>query len=59
MINTANSAHLLARFEELISKGSFDMTALKKGRLPDHVFSRWKWFYSLSYWMLNRGLSAA
>ncbi len=40
MINTAKSAHLLAHFEELISKKHFDMTALKKGRLLDHVFSR-------------------
>jgi hypothetical protein len=59
MINTDKSTRLLANFGELVSKGTFDMTSLKKGRFPDHVFSRWKWFFSPLYLMLNRALSAA
>lgn len=59
MINTDKSTRLLANFGELVSKGAFDLTALKKGRFPDRVSFRWKWFCSLLCLMLNRALSAA
>ncbi len=58
MINTDKSTRLLANIGELVSKGAFDMTALKKGRFPDLVFFRWKWFCSLWCLMLNKALSA-
>lgn len=46
MINTDKSNRLLANFGELVSKETFDMTSLKKGRFPDRVFSRWRLFFS-------------
>ena len=59
MINTDKSNRLLANFGELVSKETFDMTSLKKGRFPDRVFSRWRLFFSPLCSMPSRALGAA
>ena len=59
MINTAKSARLLAQYEELLSKDSFDLSSLKKGLFPDRVLSLSRLCSSLLCWMPSKALSMA
>ena len=54
MINSLKSKALLERFNILFEKASFDLSSLKKGRLPGHAHSLWRLCFSLLCLMLSR-----